>query len=75
MWTEFISEYGMFLAKLGTVVVFILFIISIAFYLYMRAKSGTEEHLEVRNINRKYEQLQLMLNSSMMPRQQFKRHR
>jgi serine protease SohB len=73
MWTEFFSEYGMFLAKLGTVVVFILFIISIAFYLYMRAKSGIEEHLEVKNINRKYEQLQLMLNSSMLPRQQFKR--
>ena len=73
MWTEFISEYGMFLAKLGTVVVFILFIISVAFYLYMRAKSGIEEHLEVRNINRKYEQLRLMLNSSMLPKQQFKR--
>lgn len=73
MWTEFISEYGMFLAKLGTVVVFILFIISVAFYLYMRAKSGIEEHLEVKNINRKYEQLGLMLNSSMLPRQQFKR--
>lgn len=73
MWTEFFSDYGMFLAKLGTVVVFILFIISIAFYLYMRAKSAAEEHLEVKNINRKYEQLQLMLNSSMMPRQQFKR--
>ena len=73
MWTEFISEYGMFLAKLGTVVVFILFIISVAFYLYMRAKSGIEEHLEVKNINRKYEQLRLMLNSSMLPKQQFKR--
>jgi serine protease SohB len=72
MLSDFISNYGMFLAKLGTVVVLFLLVVSVVFYLYMRAKSGTEEHLEVKDLNRKYEQMRLMLNSAMMPRKRFK---
>jgi len=72
MWTNFISDYGMFLAKLGTVVILVLFAAGVVFYLFMRARSGTEEHLEVKNLNRKYEQLQLTLNSAMLPRGRFR---
>jgi serine protease SohB len=72
MWMDFFSEYGIFLAKLGTILVFILVLVGSVFMLYTRSKSSLEEHLEVRNLNRKYEQMQLMLKSAMMPRNQFK---
>jgi len=72
MWANFISDYGMFLAKLGTVVLLLLFAVGVVFYLFMRARSGTEEHLEVKNLNRKYEQLKLTLNSAMLSRGRFK---
>lgn len=72
MWMDFLTEYGMFLAKLGTFVVLLLLVVGTVMILYMRGKAGTEEHLQVRNINRKYEQMQLTLQSAMLPRKQFK---
>jgi len=72
MWMDFLSEYGLFLAKLGTFAALLLLIAGTILILYMRTRSGTDEHLDVRNINRKYEQMQLMLQSAMLPRKQFK---
>lgn len=72
MWMDFLTEYGIFLAKLGTFAVLLMLVVAAVLMLYMRSKSGTDEHLEVRNMNRKYEQMQLMLQSAMLPRKQFK---
>ena len=71
--TDFLLNYGMFLAKLGTVVVLILILIFAVVFLYMRAKAGGDEHLEVKNINQKYEQMQLMLKSAILPKKEFKK--
>lgn len=71
--TDFLLNYGMFLAKLSTVVFLILLIVLGIFFLYMRAKAGGDEHLEVKNINQKYEQMQLMLKSAILPKKDFKK--
>lgn len=71
--TEFLLNYGMFLAKLGTVVILILLVILAVFLLFMRARAGGDEHLEVKNINQKYEQMQLMLKSAILPKKEFKK--
>lgn len=71
--TDFLLNYGMFLAKLGTVVVMILIIIIGIFFLFIRARSGADEHLEIKNVNQKYEQMQLMLKSAILPRKHFKK--
>jgi len=71
--TDFLLNYGMFLAKLGTVVVLVLILIFAIVILYMRARGGGDEHLEVKNINQKYEQMQLMLKSAILPKKEFKK--
>ena len=73
MMMEFLANYGMFLAKLGTVVFLVLAVIVMVFFLYMRARSGGEDHLEIKNINQKYEQMQLMLKSAILPKKDFKK--
>ena len=73
MIVNFLADYGMFLAKLGTVAVLILVVIFVVFFLYMRARSGTEDHLEIKNLNQKYEQMRLMLKSAMLPKKEFKK--
>ena len=73
MWTEFLTEYGMFLAKLGTVFFVVLIIIAVIAFFYMRAKSATEGHLEVKNINQKYHNMELILKSTIQSKKQFKK--
>lgn len=70
---EFLLNYGMFLAKLGTVVALLLILVLGIFFLYMRARAGGDEHLEVKNINQKYEQMQIMLKSAILPKKEFKK--
>ncbi|MBI2969930.1 MAG: protease SohB [Gammaproteobacteria bacterium] len=72
MWTEFLGEYGMFLAKLGTLALFLLGAAVFAFLFYMRARSAGDERLEVRKLNEKYEHMQLVLRSAILPRKAFK---
>lgn len=73
MMMGFLAEYGMFLAKLGTFVILLLAIIVIAFVLFMRAKASGDEHLEIKNLNQKYEHMQLMLKSAILPKKAFKK--
>jgi len=68
----FLLEYGMFLAKLGTVVILILLLVLGIFFLYMRARSGGDETLEIKHVNQKFEQLQLMLQSAILTKKEFK---
>ena len=68
----FLLEYGMFLAKLGTIVVLILLLVLGIFFLYMRTRSGGDEHLEVKHVNQKFEQMQLMLQSAILTKKEFK---
>lgn len=73
MWTEFLTEYGMFLAKLGTVVFIVLILTAAVIFFYLRAKSGMEGHLEVKNINQKYHNMELILKSAIQSKKQFKK--
>jgi serine protease SohB len=69
---EFLSEYGMFVAKLVTLVGIVgLFVLGV-FILFMRSRMTSDEHLEVKNLNHKYEQMALALQSAMLPKKAFK---
>jgi len=70
---DFFTNYAMFLAKLGTVVIMILATVGIILLLVMRAKAGGNEYFDVKNINQKYEQMQLLLKSVMLPKKEFKK--
>lgn len=70
---DFLAEYGMFLAKLSTVSVILVVIIAAIIFIVMRAK-GDSEHLNIKNINDKYEAMSFMLNSQVLDKKSFKKY-
>jgi serine protease SohB len=70
---NFLSEYGMFLAKLGTVSIIFVLIAGALIFIVMRAK-GDNEHLTIKNINEKYEAMGFMLNSQVLNKKAFKKY-
>ena len=70
---DFLIEYGMFLAKLSTVVVLLLIAIGIIIFIIVRTK-GEGEHLSIKNINEKYDTMSLMLNSQILDKKDFKKY-
>ncbi len=65
---EFLSEYGMFLAKAITLLVVILAAVAGIVALSSRNAGGrSKEHIEVKNLNDKYKALAQMLQSAMLP--------
>ena len=73
MLMEFINEYGLFLAKLGTVVLLLGALAMLVFMLYMRSRGAGDEHLEVTHLNQKYEHMALVLKSAILPKKDFKK--
>jgi serine protease SohB len=73
MLMEFISNYGIFLAKLGTIVFLLGALVMVIFMLYMRTRGGGDEHLQVKHLNQKYEHMALMLKSAILPKKEFKK--
>ena len=73
MLTEFLFNYGIFFAKIFTVLTLLTIIIVLLFFIFMRSRPGMEGHLEVRSLNQKYEQMQLILNSVILPKKAYKK--
>ncbi len=67
---EFLSEYGLFLAKTLTIVVGILLVVGVSITLSKKAKA--QEKLEVSNLNEKYESMANVLNSSVLSKKALK---
>lgn len=69
---EFLTDYGLFLAKTITVVIASLAIMAGVLGLSMRASGRTKDHLEIKHLNRHYQQLANTLQAVMLPRKKFK---
>ncbi len=69
----FLSEYGMFLAKLSTVSLIFVIVIAAIIFIVLRAKNDNE-HLTIKNINEKYEAMSFMLNSQILNKKSFKKY-
>lgn len=63
---EFLSDYGLFLAKTATFVIAIFVVLSLIASFAMRNKKHDKGHLEVTRINEKYEQTRDMLRDAML---------
>jgi serine protease SohB len=70
---NFLSEYGMFLAKLSTVSLIFVITAAAIIFIIMRVK-GDNEHLTIKNINEKYEAMSFMLNSQILNKKSFKKY-
>ena len=72
MW-NFLLDYGLFLLKFGTVVAAIAALFFVVAMLKMRARGSADGHLEVKNINQKFEHMQLLMESAILPKGAFKK--
>jgi len=70
---EFINEYGLFLAKAITVVAAILIIFSGVAALSSRNPLKSKEHIEVKHLNRAYEEMSFALQTVILPKKAFKK--
>ncbi len=71
---EFFLDYGLFLAKTGTIVLAIIVIAVFFSLLLMRGKSTSHEHIEIKKLNDHYDDLTLTLNSQMLAKEDFKHY-
>jgi len=71
---EFLSEYGMFLAKAATLVVAVLIMVGGIVVLIARSGSHPEAHgrLDIRHLNEKYDSMTLALKSATLPKKALK---
>ena len=71
---EFLSEYGMFLAKAVTLVVAVLIMVGGIVVLIARSGSHPEAHgrLDIRHLNEKYDSMTLALKSATLPKKALK---
>ncbi len=69
---EFLNEYGLFLAKAITVVAAVLIIAGGIVALSSRGHQKIKEHIEVKHLNRKYEDMANTLHAAILPKKAFK---
>ena len=69
--TEFLTEYGLFLAKTATVVV--AFLIAIGVSIALSKKTRVPEKLDVANLNDKYDAMTTALNTQLLPKKELKK--
>lgn len=69
---DFITDYGLFVAKLATVLVFLLALTFGLAVIRKRGKAGQEERLEVKRLNDKYDAMALALRAAMGPKRAFR---
>src|SRR5699024_3003296 len=72
---EWISEYGLFLAKTATIVIAIGLIIGWVMSILHQARSMDHDQLEVRNINRRLRRMADTLNDELLSKRQLKARR
>ena len=64
--TEYLLQYGLFLAKAVTLVAAIIFVVGTLATLIRQAREQLAEQLEIKNINRRYETMTDILNQELM---------
>ena len=68
MWMDFLYEFGLFLAKFGTVIGGLAVLAVLVAMLKMRARDAEGGNLQVRHINQKLEHAKLLLETATLPK-------
>jgi serine protease SohB len=71
--TEFFFDYGLFLAKTLTIVVAIVAIILLSVVLASRKQGEGKDTLEIKKLNKKYEDMAMALNANMLEKDELKK--
>jgi serine protease SohB len=67
---EFVSNYGLFLAKAATILVFIWLLLSLI--VSLTHKLQDQDQIEIKNLNKKFDDLKLLMQQSMLSKKQAK---
>lgn len=70
---EHLIEYGIFFAKFMTVILVLVIVAGGIFIMIFRSRTGMDGHLNITNLNSKYETMGLMLNSQILSKKEFKK--
>ncbi|MEJ2179882.1 MAG: protease SohB [Gammaproteobacteria bacterium] len=70
---EFFLDYGLFLAKTVTIVVAIAAVILLSVGLASRKQADGKDSLEIKKLNKKYEDMAMALNVNMLDKDEFKK--
>ena len=69
---EYFIDYLLFFSKFVSVVVTIAIVIIAAVIIIMRTKSAHEGHIEIRNLNHKFEEMGLLMKSQVLGKKELK---
>lgn len=72
--TEFFFNYGLFLAKTATIVAAIVTVILFLFIMAGRKQAGKSESFEVKKLNKKYNDMAMTMNASMLQKDELKKY-
>ncbi|MFK7794869.1 MAG: protease SohB [Gammaproteobacteria bacterium] len=67
---EFVSNYSLFLAKAATILIFIWLLLSLM--VSLTHKPNEQDQIEIKNLNRKFDNLKLLMQKSMLSKKQAK---
>jgi len=69
---EYFVEYLLFLSKFVSVVVIIAIVVIAAVIIIMRTKSAHDGHIEIKNLNQKFEEMGLLMKSQVLSKKELK---
>lgn len=72
--SEFFINYGLFLAKTVTIVVAIVAVALFFVFMSSRKRSGTKEFIEIKKLNKKYDDMAMAMNASMLHKDGLKKY-
>lgn len=71
--TEFFLNYGLFLAKAVTIVAAIIVVVVFVFVMASRKQAVKKEALEIKKLNKKYDDMAMAMNASMLDKHSLKK--
>lgn len=72
--TEFFINYGLFLAKTATIVAAIATVVMFFAFMVRKNQAGKQESIEIRKLNKKYDDMAMVMNASMLHKEGFKKY-
>ncbi len=72
--TEFILDYGLFLAKTLTIVVAIAAVVLFLVLMASRRQMEGKDSIEIKKLNKKYDDMAMALNANMLQKDEFKKY-
>ncbi|MDV6343971.1 protease SohB [Nitrosomonas sp. Is37] len=72
--SEFFINYGLFLAKTVTIVVAIVAVALFFAFMSSRKRLGKKESIEIKKLNKKYDDMAMAMNASMLHKKELKKY-